>query len=496
MSLPSVASRGAWPPLIRIGSGFTLLLSVLLACGWRVAPTRMQQWQSPAFDTAMALACMALALLLLHARDRSLQRRLLAGALSVAAALTAAFAYRSGIAVDYRAMASETGLALCAAAVATLMLAIAPSRYGPPIAARELLTILTAALAVLGLVGRILDVPEYPGQMAIVTSMLLLPLALALIASSPMGPVAWVVAEDSAAGQLARRLVLGAVLVPTAYGFLRIRAEQAGIVELEHAVQLMVFATIITFVALVVWLVRRLQATDRKLQAMVAEHEVFVGVASHEMRTPLVVIRNFADVMAASWDTIPDDDRRRFTGIIGEQSRRLLRMVGDLLTVARIAAGELPVNRRELDLALVIEEALAEIDAGDVALVVEGRPKVLADPDHVRQMLGNYVDNARAHGTPPVVVVVGEQEGNAVAYVSDEGEMIPPEQVGRLFRRFSQLESGMGGSGLGLWIVQGLAHAHGGRAWYEPGEGSGRFCFSLPVRSSGTPAPSSLLYEA
>lgn len=471
---------------------FVLVSSLGIALGWLVVPARMGTLGLSAFPTGVASACVALACLLVRVGARDQVLPALANVLNAAAALLAAGSLTGWwqlhavvTVVDAPAMSSASGTALLAASLAAMLLVTGSGRRAI-LALRELLAVIVVAVPVLSLVGRLLGVADHAGRMALSTSILLLVLGSALIASSPAGPIARTLRDDSVGGQMARRLVSAALLVPTAYGFARIRAEKAGIIELERAVQLMVFATMLTLVAVVLWLAHRLTTSERKVRSLVEEHELFVGVASHEMRTPLAVIRNFADTMVAEWDAIPDDERRRYTEIIGGQARRMLRMVADLVTVARITAGEAADGGQEVDLAEVVEEALREIDADDVSLVVEHRPRVEADPDQVRQMLVNYVANARVHGALPIVVTVDVRSGHAVTSVEDAGSLIPAEDAERLFRRFSRLGATGGGSGLGLWIVQGLAEAHGGRAWYELHNGSGRFCFSLPVARPGT----------
>lgn len=475
-------------------------------------PSRLREAASPAFHTAVVLVCISLAVLLLRADARPARLTTVAGLLIAVSALTALLGSVGwgdhavfGELVDSRAMTATTSAALAMASVAAATLLV-PSRSRPLVALREALSILVVALPTFVLVGRVVGVDahstaEHAGRMLVLTSLLLVALGLLLMAASPAGPIARIVRDDSAGGSLARRLIPAAVLVPICFGFLRVRAQKAGIVDLEQAVQLMVLATTVTFLLMVLWVASRLAASDHKFRSLAQEHELFAGVSAHEMRTPLVAIRNFADIMSTRWDDIADEDRRAYTAIIGGQARRLLDMVSDLLIASQIMSGGVSgsCRVRDLELAQAVGDVLREVDE-PVTLDVEDGPTVRADADHLRQMLCTYLANARAHGAPPVVVTVRERAGRGVVSVADSGPVIPPDQVERLYRRFSRLGSGTGsgpsGSGLGLWIVHGLAVANGGRAWYEQGDdGCNCFCFGLPAVSPGRHAPSSAVQE-
>jgi two-component system sensor histidine kinase BaeS len=216
-----------------------------------------------------------------------------------------------------------------------------------------------------------------------------------------------------------------------------------------------------------------------------AERSVLLSV-SHDLRTPLTSIRGYAEGIEDG--TI---EPRQAAAVVGRESERLERLVGDLLALARLRQGVLDVRREPVDLAAVAREAEERLrprarEAG-VELRVEGGPSpALADHGRVLQVVTNLLDNAvrvsRRGGAVTIAAAPGRVE------VSDDGPGIPAEELSRAFERF-HLRSRSGGSpdgaGLGLAIVRELSEAMGGAAAVEnlPGGGA-RFTVRLPTRPS------------
>jgi signal transduction histidine kinase len=198
----------------------------------------------------------------------------------------------------------------------------------------------------------------------------------------------------------------------------------------------------------------------------------FVADASHELRTPVAVIK--AELEAALRAGGHAAQVREALVAALEECDHLAQLAEDLLVVARAAEGELPVRREAIEVKPLLEGVRARfgdrarehgrnvrVDGGD-GLLVEG------DDLRLRQALGNLVDNALRHGTGDVVLRArrSEADGGVELEVADEGAGFDPDLADRAFERFARGDAARtrGGTGLGLAIVRAIAEAHGGRA--------------------------------
>ncbi len=228
-----------------------------------------------------------------------------------------------------------------------------------------------------------------------------------------------------------------------------------------------------------------LQRVNEELRAADELKDHFVAVTSHELRTPLTSVLGFSKTLLQHWDRIPDDQKREQIGLIELQSERLMRLVGELLTLSKIEAGALEVDPQPIRLADSIGAVVSSFgdSAQGVEIDVAPEQRVLADPDLLHQILTNYVANALKYGRPPITVKSEEADGQVEIRVSDNGDGVPEDFVPRLFERFAQAGTADGGTGLGLSIVRGLARAQSGDVWYEPCEPNGG-CFVVRLPAS------------
>jgi PAS domain S-box-containing protein len=231
-------------------------------------------------------------------------------------------------------------------------------------------------------------------------------------------------------------------------------------------------------------------SADRFLEQMKSD---FVSTVSHELRAPLTSIYGFAETLLRQDVLFGEDERRVFLGYIASESQRLTDIVDALLNVARLDAGDLQVNLAPTNVADVVREVVAGMSDGNGHRFVVDLPEepiaAEADRDKLRQVFSILVDNAVKYSPEGGTVTVGAKlNGNAVELrVVDEGPGIPEAERARIFRKFYRAgerdrPGGAGGTGLGLFIAQGLVAAMGGRIWVTSGEGEGSsFGFELPL---------------
>ncbi len=215
-----------------------------------------------------------------------------------------------------------------------------------------------------------------------------------------------------------------------------------------------------------------------RLQAAVEHERRFVADASHELRTPLALLRTELDLALRrprSHEELTDALRSA-----GEETERLSRLAEELLLIARSDQGTLPIRREPVDanalLRSVAERFAGRADAlGRVIRVAPATADIDVDPLRVEQALSNLFDNALTYGDGPVELAV-EADGDLVTlHVRDAGTGFPPDFRERAFDRFSRANQapGHGGAGLGLAIVDLIAHAHGGSAGLANRAGGG-----------------------
>ena len=191
--------------------------------------------------------------------------------------------------------------------------------------------------------------------------------------------------------------------------------------------------------------------------------ETFAADLSHELKNPVAAIRASAEVLEESALEEPEA-ARRFVGRIRESTARIERLLGDLLSLARIEArGVEGAEAVELSrLAQSLLDALGE-SADRVGIAADGDTRVRGDRSWLGRALANLIDNALVHGESKSKVVVRiSREGSLVVVRVRSSGSIPKHVQGRVFRRFVTTRADKGGSGLGLAIVRAVAEAHGG----------------------------------
>ena len=201
----------------------------------------------------------------------------------------------------------------------------------------------------------------------------------------------------------------------------------------------------------------------------------FLGMVSHELRSPLAAIRGSAVTLLEDARELDAAERREFHRIIVDQTGHMRRLIGDLLDAGRIDAGTLSVEPEPLEVAALVEQARTAFQSGGgrQAMRIDLQadlPRVMADERRIVQVLSNLFSNAARYSpeSSPIHVEAVPDGLEVAVSVTDEGRGIAPERLPHLFRKYADFasgdrEQGAAGFGLGLAISKGLVEAHGGR---------------------------------
>ena len=234
-------------------------------------------------------------------------------------------------------------------------------------------------------------------------------------------------------------------------------------------------------------MLRELDSARSETEATLARQRQFVADASHELRTPLTSVLANLELLA---ETLDGDQGDAASSAL-RSSRRMRRLVADLLLLARNDAAK-PTVRERCDLAQIVVEAAGELGAlaDGHEIVIDARPAAVRGVrDELHRVSINLLENAIRYTPPGTEIRVGtstEPTGQVKLVVEDDGPGIPPELAENLFERFVRGAGDRGGSfGLGLAIVQSIATSHGGSVTLEPPlQGTGaRFVVRLPAAS-------------
>jgi signal transduction histidine kinase len=312
-----------------------------------------------------------------------------------------------------------------------------------------------------------------------------------LLAKQSVGPIEALTrgAQDFAAGRLARRIELPArdefgVLASTFNQMAETLARTITDLETSN---------------------RRLGQMNLDLQQLDRMKTELLANVSHELRTPLTAIQGYADAMRDGILGSLNDPQRDALQVVLRNTRRLLRMIEQLLGFSRLEAGAVKLDLEHFDLREVAAHAVGGVFAGGGAGGVGGiavrldsppdLPPAWGDAGRISQVIENLVTNAVRFSPPGAEVTVSlRRRGEAVEVaVADRGIGIPEEARSKIFERFYQVDGSStrryGGLGLGLAIVREILAAHGSDVEVESEVGAGTtFRFRLPAGAAATPA--------
>ena len=222
--------------------------------------------------------------------------------------------------------------------------------------------------------------------------------------------------------------------------------------------------------------------------------KVFLSAMSHELQTPIAVIKGFAGLMSDPEIEMPREMIQQKAQVIFEESERLQKMVKQMLEAASIQAGGISLSCDMVDLDSMVDRTIRRLSAmaaaKNITLVKDAQgevPAVWGDISRLEQVMTNLVENAIKYSTEgKVIIKIKKQLDNVVVSVFDQGPGVSDEDAQRifgLFERGQEMKKKVRGSGLGLFISKAIIDAHGGAIGVNHGPGGGAcFYFSLPCK--------------
>jgi signal transduction histidine kinase len=221
--------------------------------------------------------------------------------------------------------------------------------------------------------------------------------------------------------------------------------------------------------------------------------EEYLALISHDLRTPLTAVQAEAQLLQRQFvrDGNADSPHVKRTLAIVANARRMNAMIQELLESSRLQSGTMQLRSQPLDVVRLIGEIVDRIGSNRVSVrsMATSRPTIVtADAERIERVLTNLITNALKYSPTQsaVIIRVQRQPDHAVISVADCGAGIPPEELSRLFQRFTRGRAGpkadVSGLGLGLYIARLIVEAHGGHLWADSELDKGStFSFSLPL---------------
>lgn len=234
------------------------------------------------------------------------------------------------------------------------------------------------------------------------------------------------------------------------------------------------------------------EANERLRQLNELKNE-FMGIAAHDMRTPLTVIKGIASMLMVR-QNIPPEMREEYMQMILDSVQDMINLLSDLLSISEIESGKLTLHPQDVDLEVYVNR-IAQLNRPlaenkEIRLVTDlapDLPRLRFDPERVQQVFNNLLSNAFKFSNPGTTVTIRAVpcEGGVEFSVIDQGQGIPADEVGQIFEAFqrssTRATAGESSTGLGLAICKRIVELAGGQIAVESELGQGsRFYFTLP----------------
>jgi K+-sensing histidine kinase KdpD len=287
--------------------------------------------------------------------------------------------------------------------------------------------------------------------------------------------------------------MLSAVLGVLWFDFMFVPPARAfAIPGLKDGVTLAVMVAVAALVTFLAEQLRQQAQTARRQTEVERLRNGLLSALSHDLRTPLTVLMGASSALCE--ERLDPEQRRDFSRIVADESRRLNRLVGNLLELTRLESGRAQVKQSAQAIDEVIGSALCRLEKHLEGYVVRTRidddvPLIFFDPVLLEQVAINLVENAVQHaGASSPIEISARREGDEIEVeVADRGPGVPPGHEEKVFEKFYRAPGashGDGGIGLGLTICKAIVSAHDGRIWFTNRRGGGAsVTFTLPVCS-------------
>ena len=242
-------------------------------------------------------------------------------------------------------------------------------------------------------------------------------------------------------------------------------------------------------------LIREFEQSNKHLKDLDTQKDHFIGMAAHDLRTPLHRIVAATDLL--SNQGLQEDRRESLLDMIMRAAQGMLGIIDDLLNIAKIESGQVQLRKRPVQIKAYIESIVEQhallAQNRNIKLISEiskNPGEMVADPDRLGQVFSNLLSNAfkfTGEGTS-VTITAERKRGDIVFSVSDQGPGIPENEIGEVFEAFQQIstqpETGEQGTGLGLAICKRIVELHEGSIKVDEGYvGGARFVFTIPIFS-------------